>query len=561
MSEATPDSRVGSRFGPYQLRRLLGRGGMGEVYEAYDTVKDRVVALKLMTQEITADPVFRQRMQREANIAGRLQEPHVVPIHNYGEIDGQLFIDMRFVQGTDVTGVLRREGPLPPARAVAIIRQIASALDAAHRAGIVHRDVKPENILLTGDDFAYLVDFGIAAALTDQHLTKTGAAVGTWNYMAPERFGADEITYRADIYALACVLYECLTGTPPYPSDSLPALMSAHLTQPAPQPSLQYPSVPTAFDEVVARGMAKDPAARYPTTGELAQAAHEALSTTDRHRAAALLERTEQHAPLPTAPPPWPPWTPNPKRGNRKALLIFGAALTVIALIAGTAIWLASNGAESKPKHGPADATGTTAAPTTTTTKPLPLVAPTQLDALLLTPAAINNIMSTTNIQQLMAATKMDETPTNLSMPECNGAMLVATAANYASSGYTGVKFVVLQEIGADFQHAVNEAVVSFPSAEQALGFVTTSAAKWKACSGQTMTENDNGGSGAWTFEGLTGSPPKIAMAHILQATGWNCLHVLNAVSNVVIDDYACAFQISDEATRIADAIAANVAK
>ena len=125
MSEAGPGSRVGTQFGRYRLRRLLGRGGMGEVYEAEDTVKDRVVALKLMTQDLSADPVFRQRMQREAHTAGRLQEPHIVPIHDYGEIDGQLFIDMRFVEGTDVSTVLHRGGPLPPPRAVAIIRQIA----------------------------------------------------------------------------------------------------------------------------------------------------------------------------------------------------------------------------------------------------------------------------------------------------------------------------------------------------------------------------------------------------------------------------------------------------
>ena len=260
MSDTGPGSRVGTLFGHYRLRRLLGRGGMGEVYEADDTVKDRVVALKLMTQDLSADPVFRQRMQREAHTAGRLQEPHIVPIHDYGEIDGQLFIDMRFVEGTDVSTVLHRGGPLSPARAVAIITQVAAALDAAHRAGVIHRDIKPENILINDEDFAYLVDFGIAAAFTDdQRLTKTGAAVGTWNYMAPERFGNDEITYRADIYALACVLHECLTGTTPFLTDSLPALMAAHLTQPTPRPSRQNPAIPASFDQVIACGMAKTP--------------------------------------------------------------------------------------------------------------------------------------------------------------------------------------------------------------------------------------------------------------------------------------------------------------
>ena len=215
MSGTDGDSRVGTQFGPYRLRRLIGRGGMGEVYEAQDTGKDRVVALKLLPEGVSHDQVFRKRLKREAQSAGRLQEPHVVPIHDYGEIDGLLYVDMRMIDGTDLRKMLSRFGPLTPARAVAIIRQVASALDAAHESGITHRDVKPENILITGDDFAYLVDFGIANAATDEKLTEIGTAVGTYAYMAPERFTSDEVTYRADIYSLACVLHECLTGQSP----------------------------------------------------------------------------------------------------------------------------------------------------------------------------------------------------------------------------------------------------------------------------------------------------------------------------------------------------------
>ena len=231
------DSRVGTDFGQYHLRRLLGKGGMGEVYEAEDTRKDRTVALKVLPATMSNDPVFRKRLQREAHSAGRLQEPHVVPIHDYGEIDGQLYVDMRYIDGTDLRKMLTRYGPLTPARAVAIVRQIASALDAAHESGLVHRDVKPENILITRDDFAYLVDFGIANASTDEKLTELGTAVGTYAYMAPERFTNGEVTYRADIYALACVLYECLTGGQPFPADSVSVVITAHLMQPIPKPS------------------------------------------------------------------------------------------------------------------------------------------------------------------------------------------------------------------------------------------------------------------------------------------------------------------------------------
>ncbi len=293
MGDTERESRVGSRIGRYHLKRLIGKGGMGEVYEAEDTVKDRIVALKLLPEAMSDDPVFRARLHREAHSAGRLQEPHVVPIHDYGEVDGLLFVEMRMINGTDLRKVLKRSGPMPPARAVAIVRQIASALDAAHEVGVVHRDVKPENILITGDDFAYLVDFGIANAANDEKLTELGTAVGTYAYMAPERFTTDEVTYRVDVYALACVLHECLVGAQPYPGDSVSVVITAHLMQPPPRPSDLRPGIPRAFDEVIARGMAKKPDERYAAAGGLAQAANDALTARDQNQAATILQRSE----------------------------------------------------------------------------------------------------------------------------------------------------------------------------------------------------------------------------------------------------------------------------
>jgi serine/threonine kinase PknH len=297
----TPSSRVGSMFGPYHLKRLLGHGGMGDVYEAEHTVKEWPCALKLMSETFSRDPVFRERMKREARITGRLQEPHVVPIHDYGEVDGQLYLEMRLIDGTDLDSLLKRFGPLTPPRAVAIISQVASALDAAHAAGVMHRDVKPPNVLVTRDDFAYLVDFGIASATTDEKLTQLGTAVGTWKYMAPERFSNEEVTYKADIYALACVLHECLTGSPPYRADSASMLVTAHLMEPIPQPSAVRSGIPKAFDGVIARGMAKKAEDRYASAGDLALAAHEALSDPDQDHAATILRRS-QEATLPGPP-------------------------------------------------------------------------------------------------------------------------------------------------------------------------------------------------------------------------------------------------------------------
>lgn len=322
MTDPEQGSRVGSQVGPYRLQRLLGKGGMGEVYEAHDTVKDRVVALKLLPEGASHDPVFRKRLQREAHAAGRLQEPHVVPIHDYGEVDGLLFVDMRMIDGTDLRKVLKEQGAMTPARATAIVKQIASALDAAHQAGIMHRDVKPENILITRDDFAYLVDFGIANAATDETLTELGTAVGTYAYMAPERFTAGEVTHRADVYALTCVLHECLTGAQPFQGDSVSVVITAHLNQPAPRPSQLRPGIPAALDEVVARGMAKEPEHRYASAGEMARAATEALTHAEQDQAAAILQRSQ--AATMTAPLP-PPANGAPTPGSFQAPSGFAA--------------------------------------------------------------------------------------------------------------------------------------------------------------------------------------------------------------------------------------------
>jgi serine/threonine kinase PknH len=289
-----PGSRAGSMFGPYELKRALGRGAMGEVYVAEHTVKGWTVALKLMSESVSSDPVFRERMRREARITGRLQEPHVVPIHDYGEINGRMFLEMRLIEGTDLDSLLKRSGPLSPPRAVAIITQIASALDAAHAAEVMHRDVKPSNILVTRDDFAYLFDFGIANATGDEKLTQLGYAIGTWKYMAPERFSSEPVDRRADVYSLACVLYECLTGSAPYRGENASVLVGAHLHVPVPQPSVHGSGVPKAFDAVIGRGMAKKPADRYGTAGELARAAHQALTTPDRNETVDILRRSAE---------------------------------------------------------------------------------------------------------------------------------------------------------------------------------------------------------------------------------------------------------------------------
>ena len=277
--EATSGAAPVGSFGRYGLLSMLGAGGMGQVWRARDSQTNRVVALKVLPEHSADDDESRERFRRECEAVAQLTEPHVIPIHDFGDMDGRLFLNMRLVDGIDLRTLIKQEGALPPGRAVAIITQVAGALQAAHDVGLVHRDVKPSNILVSANDFAYLIDFGIAHASGDHTLTKAGETIGTAAYMAPEAIGAAVKTHsRVDVYALACVLYECLTGTPPFTSDiGVQGLIFHHLHTPPPQPSSGEADVPVAFDAVIAKGMAKNPDDRYSTVQELAAAARAAI--------------------------------------------------------------------------------------------------------------------------------------------------------------------------------------------------------------------------------------------------------------------------------------------
>jgi hypothetical protein len=284
------------QFGPYRVEQLIARGGMGEVLRAYDTRHDRLVALKLLHESIALDESFRERFKREAHAVARLREPHVIPIHAYGEIDGRLYLDMRLVDGEDVSTLLARERALSPEWVLDVLGQVADALDAAHAEGLVHRDVKPSNILISRTGFAYLVDFGITYSMgvAERGLTSTGSAVGTVDYMAPERFTAGAVDQRADVYSLACVLYQCVTGEKPFAGETVLALAHAHLSEPPPVASSRVRGLPRALDEVIACGMAKDPGGRFTSARALINAAWGAL------RSPAATAVQPAYMPLPT---------------------------------------------------------------------------------------------------------------------------------------------------------------------------------------------------------------------------------------------------------------------
>ena len=263
------DQLIGTELLGYRIDALIGRGGMGVVYRAYDLRLKRNVALKLVAPELSQNERFRERFLDESELAASLDHPNVIPIYNAGEHEGQLYLAMRYVEGSDLKTLLR-EGPLDPGRAIAICSQVAAALDAAHARGLVHRDVKPSNVLLDTQEHVYLADFGLSRRLAEQtpELEAT-LSLGTPAYVAPEQIEGAEVDAQADVYSLGCLLHECLTGGAPYPRESELAVLWAHLNDP--------PPAPAGLEEVMAKALAKRPEERYASCTELVNAAREAL--------------------------------------------------------------------------------------------------------------------------------------------------------------------------------------------------------------------------------------------------------------------------------------------
>ncbi|HET9738430.1 MAG TPA: protein kinase [Solirubrobacteraceae bacterium] len=265
-----PELEPGDEFAGCRIEGVAGRGGMGVVYRATELSLGRPVALKLLAPERARDQAFRDRFQRESRMAAAIDHPNVIPVYAAGEHDGSLYLVMRYVGGTDLHALLRERGALEPELAAELVGQVASALDAAHAAGLVHRDVKPANVLLAGEH-AYLSDFGLTRlAGSDTQLTQSGQWIGTVEYCSPEQLRGERTDARADVYSLGCVLHAALTGRPPFAHGTVPATMHAHLYDDPAPPSER--GAPREFDRVVARALAKDPAHRYPSTGDLGRA-------------------------------------------------------------------------------------------------------------------------------------------------------------------------------------------------------------------------------------------------------------------------------------------------
>jgi class 3 adenylate cyclase/DNA-binding beta-propeller fold protein YncE len=277
--------QIGAEFLGYRIEEQIGHGGMGVVYRAYDLRLKRTVALKLVTPELALDERFRERFARETELAMSLEHPNVVPIHDAGDVAGRLYLAMRLVAGTDLRKLLRAEGALEPPRVLAICRQVANALDAAHAKGLVHRDVKPSNILLDEAEHVYLADFGLTRRLEEKGaLAGEGRSVGTPAYLAPEQIEGGPVDGRADVYSLGCVLYECLTGEAPFVHGSRLAVAWAHLEEEPPSASERDSDLPEAIDAVLRSAMAKSPDERYRTCSALIEAAEAAFGIRPRSR-------------------------------------------------------------------------------------------------------------------------------------------------------------------------------------------------------------------------------------------------------------------------------------
>jgi len=317
------DSRIGTLVAGYRIESLIGRGGMSVVYLARHEGLERSAALKLLAPELAENEAFRQRFIRESRMAAGLDHPNVIPVYDAGEADGLLYIAMRFVRGSDLKTLLAEEGALGLSDVVRVMDQLGAALDAAHSEGLVHRDVKPANVLLSPATpparvgHLYLADFGLTKkSLSGSGITKSGQFVGTIDYVAPEQIRSEAVDGRTDVYSAGCVLYECLTGEQPYVRDTEVAVMFAHLNDPPPRPSAVRPEIPPALDAVVERAMAKAADKRYRSAGDLGRAAHDPLRPALAPEREALVPRD-----------------PGAARRRKRALL-GGAGVALVAVIA-----------------------------------------------------------------------------------------------------------------------------------------------------------------------------------------------------------------------------------
>jgi CheY-like chemotaxis protein len=278
MADSSDDPRLGTVIAGYRIEERIGHGGMGVVYRAEHINLQRRAAIKIIAPDLAESAGFRERFTREARIAAALQHPNIVTVYDAGEVDGLLYLAMQYIQGEDLAAVLMRDGRLRPYRAIDVCRQVASALDAAHAMGLIHRDVKPANVLIEGRT-AFLTDFGLTKRLDGTHaqITRVGDVVGTIHYVAPEQIEGRKVSARSDVYSLGCLLYHCLSGQVPFARETDVGVIYAHLSEEPAKLVEVRPDLPEGLDAVVAKAMDKSPDRRFPSCGDMISAARAVL--------------------------------------------------------------------------------------------------------------------------------------------------------------------------------------------------------------------------------------------------------------------------------------------
>jgi eukaryotic-like serine/threonine-protein kinase len=563
----------GSIFAGYQIERVLGGGGMGTVYLARNPDLPRSEALKVLNPELSSDKDFRARFIREAEVASALDHPNIVSIHQRGEFEGQLWIAMQFVDGTDANAAVKA-GTMTPARAVHILSEVAKALDYAHQHGVVHRDVKPANFLLSGpigpDERVLLGDFGIARAFDDTALTDTGSVTATVAYAAPEVLAGQPFDGRADLYSLACSLFRLLTGRPPYPTaNGSAAVIAAHLHAPPPKVTDVVPGLSAQMDQVIATAMAKDPSRRFGSARALADAATEALndqlgSTTAPWQVTTPLTSGQSA-------PQWEPYGPGPysataplglrrlpdtpsavRRGPR-----LGAVVGAIVIVVAALVVVAVMATKSRPAVPPAS-TGTP-----TAAGPSGPLNSTALSGLLLPPEQVAGIVGAAALVQESFADSVIDDSQKLLQKDCIGVMAPAQHLVYADAGWTGVRSQALRNAGEGPRiYAVIQAVISFPTADAAKKLLADQQSQWASCSGRTLSLAfpTPPTPQLWTAGTPADMDGTMTMTQTLKdGGGMQCQRALGVRNNVAIDVSACRYDIAEQALDIVHGIAAKI--
>lgn len=548
---------LGWVVGHRRLIRELGRGGMGTVYLAENLDLPRREAVKVLSAGLSADDGFRSRFLREADVAASLDHPNIVSIYDRGEYDGRLWIAMEFVDGVDAL----HASPMPAPRAVHVITEIGKALDYAHARGVIHRDVKPANFLLSGSagpqERVLLGDFGIARAFDDVGLTVTGAVLTTMAYAAPESFSGAPVGPAADVYSLGCSLFRLLTGRVPFADCTEPAaMMYAHLYQPVPTVSAGT-GLPPAFDDVLARAMAKDPAARYPNAAALAAAA-----------AAAAGMPPHPDTGWATAPPPrsdparpnLPAW-PAPARppGRRRAVPAALAAAAIVAVLAAGGVWLSHR---TQPTPAPAPTEAASAPPAADPAAPA-LVPGSAAATLLPSPAQLAPIFGVTLTVGASSPAPLDA-GSPLQQQDCLSAWGAGMRGTYSGSGFTGFALQVLTDpAGVAGLNQLVQAVAVFPTPTAAQAFIDEQTAQWRRCATTVLVEQYPGKPAATinlsapitTGDGIV----TMMMRGQYSPAERQCQRGLTAQANVVIDVEGCARTPTQAGADVAEMISATV--